>query len=511
MKKTLFTLITLINFACAVYAQPGALDPTFNSSDICPTTGFNDAINSISVQTDGKIIVGGLFTLHNGVTKNRIVRLNNDGTIDASFSTGSGFNGLVNTTSIQSDGKIIVGGGFTTYNGTSTFTQFITRLNSNGTIDPTFNIGTGFNFDVKFTVIQPDGKIIVGGIFTSFNGTSRPRIARLNANGSLDATFNPGGALGINSNVISAAIQTDGKIIIGGAFTNFNGTAINRIVRLNSNGTIDATFNPGSGFNDQVNSISIQTDGKIIVGGMFTTYNGVTSNKIVRLNTDGTLDNTFNSGTGAFNSGVISTAIQSDGKIVIGGGFTNFNGTVINRIARLNSNGSIDQNFITFSGANNLVNTIALQQDGKIIAGGHFTTYDGLPRIKITRLNLDGFNDSSFSPVTGFNGKVNSSSIQSDGKIILGGEFTISNDILRNKISRLNIDGTIDQTFNPGLGFNNNVYATAIQSDGKIIVGGNFTSIFCIYNCFIFLIGQKSFNVILFINLNFIKYLKNFK
>jgi uncharacterized delta-60 repeat protein len=476
MKKTLFTLITLINFACAVYAQPGSNDPTFNSSDICPTTttGFNDAINSISIQTDGKIIVGGLYTLHNGVTKNRIVRLNNDGTIDASFITGSGFNGLVNTTSIQSDGKIIVGGGFTTYNGTSTFTQFITRLNSNGTIDPTFNIGTGFNFDVKFTVIQPDGKIIVGGVFTSFNGTARYRIARLNTNGSLDATFNPAGT-GISSSVIAAAIQTDGKIIIGGAFTIFNGIIINKIVRLNSNGTIDATFNPGSGFDAQVNSISIQSDGKIIVGGIFTTYNGVTSNKIVRLNTDGSLDNTFNSGTG-FNSGVISTAIQPDGKIVIGGSFTNFNGTVINRIARLNSNGSIDQNFITLSGANNIVNTIALQQDGKIIVGGHFTTYDGLPRIKITRLNPSGFNDSSFSPVTGFNGKVNSSAIQPDGKIIFGGEFTISNDILRNKISRLNIDGTIDQTFNPGLGFNNNVYTTAIQSDGKIIVGGIFTT-----------------------------------
>ncbi len=232
--------------------------------------------------------------------------------------------------------------------------------------------------------IQSDGKIIIGGLFTSYNGTGRNYIARLNADGSLDATFNPG--TGASNNVSTMSIQSDGKIIIGGDFNSYNGTGINRIARLNADGSLDATFNPGTGANGTVLTSSVQPDGKIIIGGDFTFYNGTGRNRIARLNADGSLDATFNPGTGA-NSYVYTTSIQSDGKIIIGGNFTSYNGTARYRISRMNADGSLDATFNPGTGANNFVLTTSIQSDGKIIIGGYFTSYNGTGRNRIARLN----------------------------------------------------------------------------------------------------------------------------
>ena len=142
----------------------------------------------------------------------------------------------------------------------------------------------------------------------------------------MDTTFNPG--TGANSGVSAIAIQSDGKIIIGGQFSTDNGTGRNRIARVNSNGSLDTTFNPGTGADNEVSAIAIQSDGKIIIGGWFTTYNGTGRNRIARINSDGSLDTTFNLGTGP-NGGVSAIAIQSDGKIIIGE--CGFNPLVFNR------------------------------------------------------------------------------------------------------------------------------------------------------------------------------------
>jgi uncharacterized delta-60 repeat protein len=192
--------------------------------------------------------------------------------------------------------------------------------------------------------------------------------------GALDLTFNPG--TGANNDVMSTAIQTDGKIIIGGDFTAYNGTTVNRIARLNSDGSLDGSFNTGTGSDQPVKSITIQTDGKIIIGGFFATYSGTTVNNITRLNTGGSLDGSFNTGTGP-SGPVMSTAIQTDGKIIIGGSFFNYNGSTANNISRLNTDGSLDGSFNTGTGADSYVYTTAIQTDGKIIIGGLFTAYNG--------------------------------------------------------------------------------------------------------------------------------------
>jgi len=191
-------------------------------------------------------------------------------------------------------------------------------------------------------------------------------------------------------------------------------------------GTIDLTFNPGSGANNLVCTASIQSDGKIIIGGTFTFYNGIARNRIARLNTDGSLDTSFNPGTGADND-VWTTSIQSDGKIIIGGNFTSYNGIAINRIARLNTNGTLDTSFNPGTGANDYVYTTSIQSDGKLMVGGNFTSYNGIARNRIARLNTNGTLDTSFSPGTGANDIVYTTSIQSDGKIIIGGYFTSYN------------------------------------------------------------------------------------
>jgi uncharacterized delta-60 repeat protein len=454
----------------------GSIDNTFNIG-----TGFNNIVRTTELQPDGKTLVGGDFTTYNGTTRSRITRLNTDGSIDGTFNIGTGFGSAVRSISLQSDGKILVGGDFTTYNGNNR--SRITRLNTDGSIDGTFDIGTGFNGSILSIVIQPDGKILVGGDFTAYNGTTRNRIIRLNTDGSIDGTFDIG--TGFNTDgVRSIYSQTDGKILVGGSFTAYNGTTRNRIIRLNTDGSIDGTFDIGTGFNNNVSRINIQPDGKVLVGGIFTSYNGTTRNRIIRLNTDGSIDGTFNIGTG-FNGDASVIWVQSDGKILVGGSFTTYNENGRNFIARLNTDGSIDNTFNIGTGFNLGVSTVFLQPDGKVLVGGNFNFYNRLTaavsqtRNRIIQYNKNG--DIRYDVVglgTGLNGSVKVIIFQSDGKTLVGGDFTnyqIST-FLANRIVRLNPDGSIDVTFNTGAAFESIVQTMCIQSDGKILVGGNFTS-----------------------------------
>ncbi|MFH2141959.1 MAG: T9SS type A sorting domain-containing protein [Bacteroidota bacterium] len=385
MRNILTTSILLIALAINVYAQCGDNDTTFYQG-----SGANYSVLATSIQSDGKIIVAGSFSDFNGLAKDYIVRLNTDGSVDTTFNLGVGANSAILATAIQSDGKIIVGGYFTTYNGTAC--NSIARLNTNGSLDSTFNVGTGANDCVYATALQSDGKIIIVGYFTSYNGSARKYIARLNSDGSLDGSFNIG--TGADGWVFTTAIQNDGKIIIGGMFSYYNGTSTSRIARLNTDGSIDASFNIGAGPNGSVDAITIQNDEKIIIAGMFSSYNGTSGNSIARLNPDGSYDSTFNVGTGADNT-IENTAIQNDGKVIIGGMFTSYNGTGISRIARLNADGSLDATFDVGAGANDIVYSTAIQNDGRIIIGGDFTFYKGTGRNRIARIiNCNNSTDS---------------------------------------------------------------------------------------------------------------------
>jgi uncharacterized delta-60 repeat protein len=601
-------------------------------------TGFNNTVNTITLQSDGKILAGGDFTTYSGVSRNRIIRLNTDGSVDTGFVIGTGFTTSVSTIALQPDGKILVGGGFTTYSGVSR--NFIIRLNTNGSVDTSFVIGTGFNSSVSEIALQSDGKILVGGSFTSYSGVTANRsillnsdgsvntsfilsgsssgandivrgflpksgftyvygdfetyngisqlslssvsysagtavnvgnYIRLNSNGSYDSTFSSGtgftssvyeiktqsdgkiivatdstfysgtqinGIVRLNSDnsldqtfyspykfdlpvksfaiqsdgkiiaggdfssvrvfsnfstlpsILDFTIQSDGKILVGGTFTSYNGVSVNNIIRLNSDYSIDPTFNIGTGFNSSVSPITLQSDGKILVGGFFTSYSGVSRNYIVRLNTDGSVDNSFVIGTGFSSGGVNTIALQPDGKILVGGEFASYSGVSSNRIIRLNTNGSIDNSFVVGTGFTNTVRSISLQSDGKILVGGVFTSYSGVSSNRIIRLNTDGSVDNSFVIGTGFTNDVLSIVLQSDGKILVGGFFISYSGVSRNYIIRLNTDGSVDNSFVIGTGFNNTVRTIQLQSDGKILVGGSFTSYSGITNPSVILLNQ---------------------
>ncbi len=338
----------------------------------------------------------------------------------------------------------------------------------------------GANGVIYAMAVQPDGKIIVGGQFSLLGGGGTGvfplnRIARLNPDGSVDGSFNP---VVTGSAVVSLAVQTDGKILVGGVFTMLAGVPRSNIARLNPDGSLDTSFNPGTGgggaFGAEVDVIAVQPDGKIIVGGEFTQLGGITRNRIGRLNANGSVDTAFNPNA---NDAVISLAVQPDGKIVVGGVFTTMGGATRNRIARLNSTGSLDTAFNP--GANgNVITAVALQADGKILLGGDFTGLGGVtgttPRSKIGRLNTDGTVDAGFNP--GATGSiVYTIGVQADGKILAGGNFTgLGNGgaTPRRFIGRLGPDGSPDDSFDPGASAT--VYGVLVQPDGSVLVGGTF-------------------------------------
>lgn len=448
----------------------GNIDTTFN-----PGTGANNSIQSAAIQSDGKIIIGGDFTSYNGVNIKCLARLNTNGTLDSTFNPGAGSDGVIRKCIIQSDGKIVISGTFTYYNGSAR--NRIARINGTGSLDLTFNPGTGANSTVISSSLQSDGKIIIGGSFTLYNDVSKNYITRLNQDGSIDQTFNSG--IGADNSVSTTTVLSNGKIIIGGSFTKYNQMGRNRIMRLNANGTFDATFNPGTGTDNQVKAIAIQGNDKIIIGGSFTNCNGTNKNFIARLNNDGTLDTTFNPEKGFASThpygGVTTISLQSNEKIIVGGQFTSFNGISRNRIARLNTNGTLDTTFNPGTGCNASVYACAAQSDGKIIIGGQFTSYNGTIKNGIVRLNDDGKIDTTFNIGTGIdaNDYILDIKIQNDGKVIICGFFKSYNGTDVNGIIRLNKNGSIDTSFNKGGIIFGVVNTTTLQNDGKIIIGGH--------------------------------------
>jgi len=268
-------------------------DVTFSTNLGAFTT--NCIIYGLDVQSDDKIIVGGNFTTLAGTTRNRLVRVSSIGVHDTAFYTnlGTGFNNTTYTIKIQSDGKILVGGDFTTFN--SNTRNYLTRLNLDGTEDTSFytNLGTGFNGRVRTVRVQSDGKILVGGNFTSLNGNTRNRLVRLNSDGTEDTTFYTNMGTAFAGNVNRIDIQSTGSIIVVGAFTAHNSNTRNRMVRLASTGVEDSAFyaNLGTGFSDEVYACGVDSADRIYVGGEFLTLNGGGEYFYARLNSNGTNSN----------------------------------------------------------------------------------------------------------------------------------------------------------------------------------------------------------------------------
>lgn len=373
--RPLATLVSAAVLQLGANAQSGSVDPAFASG-----TGADDQITAIVPLGTGKILVAGYFTEFNGTPIGGIARLNSDGTLDNTFVSGTGFDNAVNAMVVQPDGKIILGGTFTSYNGTAE--PGLVRLSANGVIDGTFST-PGVLGHINALALQTDGKILIGGTDVAVVGGFTANLARLTSTGAIDASFDVDP--GPNSIVLVNKQQADGKVLVGGHFTAYHGASAGFCNRVSSAGATDAGFTVGSGASAIVRSIVLQPDGKILLAGSFTMFNGTMSTRIVRLNTNGTVDATFATGSGA-NSIVHTMALQNDGKVLLGGLFNLFNGTARNRLARLHANGNIDLGFDIGAGANDVVRALAVLPDGDVLVGGGFSQFDGTVRGRLVKL-----------------------------------------------------------------------------------------------------------------------------
>ncbi len=427
----------------------------------------NGTVNVVVIQPDGKILIGGDFTTlsPNGgatVTRNRIARLNPDGTLDTAFNPNA--NGIVRSIAVQVDGKVLVGGQFTTIGGQTR--NYIARLDVVTGLADSFDPSAD-DF-VLSIALQADGRILLGGAFTNIGGATRNRIARLDATSGAADLFDPNVSIG---SVNTIKLQTDGKILVGGSFLNIGGQTRNYIARLDPVSGVADSFNPNA--NNFVETIAIQADGKILAGGGFINIGGQLRRRIARLDPVSGLADSFNPDP---NGDVFSVAVQADGKILAGGNFVTIGGQLRVRFARLDSVTGFADSFDPNAGSD--VYSIAVQADGKILAAGNFTTLEpnggsALTRNRIARLEPDGTVDASFNPNADFS--VYSVAVQPDGKVLICGQFLLIGGQARNRIARLNKDGSLDTSFDPNA--DSNAFSIAVQADGKILVGGIFSTI----------------------------------
>lgn len=469
----------------------GSFDPTYTIG-----SGFNEVIKSIKLQPDGKLLVAGAFTEFNAVSHNQIVRLNTDGSLDTSFNSGDGVgrfqpsNGFIESRdiehiNIQSDGKILIGGDYNRYN-ENPVSRF-TRLNGDGTLDISFfnvdDLGIGIAV-INSSLILSNGDFVIGGNIDKHNQYRKAGIIKLNSIGEVDLSFNSGHGptYGYFSTRIRTIQKASGsKFYVGGLFREYDDVFSKNFVRVNTDGSIDASFNTGTdeltnGFDGEVFDAVEQPDGKVIVVGEFENYNSNVAPGIIRLNNDGTVDNTFNIGSGvdtASGNRIEAITIQTDGKLLIGGFFAEFNSVASRNFGRLNTDGSLDVSFDVGTGSSSAVEFITLLDNGQIIIPAFI--YNGeMMSGRLAKINTDGSRDMSFSAAGISTGRTEIVRILNDGKLLVGGSYSS-----QGKLLRLNADGSLDATFNPADvdGGGSRIHDIKLQADGKIIIGGNFDNI----------------------------------
>ena len=478
MKSTIiffFTLLTLFTSS----AQEGSVDVSFNPLDL----GLGHPRGTVGItktmvqQSDGKILVGGGFTYYNKDKVNNLFRINSNGTLDSTFLNELAANDHVLVIAVQDNGKILVGGEFTEYDGVSK--NCLVRLNNDGSIDETFQIGSGFNGGLSYgeicsIVIQSDGKILVGGSFKNYNGFNKYGIVRLEQSGKIDTTFNFNDENEVFYKVYGLALGENDEIFIGGEaiFSNSASFKIG-VFKLTTDGSIDNSFNVE--LNDEdVHSILIQDDGGVIIGGGFTEVNSSPVEYLVKLNSDGTIDSSFQAN-GKVNNEVFVISESSDNKILVGGRFSSFNDKSCYSLIRLNGNGEKDTSLnlgerLLNRDVNGKVLSLITDSEQNIFVGGSFTEFDSKNRLDIVKLNNFGEAYESFNEVkrTGFTkGSPSTIEIDQDNKILLGGSFNNYNGREVNKVVRIDENGIIDTTFNSEININATVEFLKVLPNGK--------------------------------------------
>lgn len=410
----------------------------------------------MALQPDGKILADNLR-----------VRYNADGSLDSTYKLGPTLGVVTAPVRVAADGKIIV-------QSRTDRDDVLNELNPDGSLSRVLLAAVPSS--ASFAALQPDGKILLTGPFAmALNGVTRNGIARLNRDGSLDPTFDPGLGPQNGGGSLSLAIQPDGKILVGGLFTSFDGAARSRLVRLNANGLVDLSFNyPTTAPVESVGPIVAQPGGKILAIDILPP-----TSRLIRLSADGSLDLVL-----AADQGANDLVVQPDGRVLVAGGFTRFNGMPRRNLARLNSDGSFDATFnanaamlfdLATAGGDQPVLHVALQADGKIF----FTEGNTLNQAtdRLLRLNADGTVDATFQPGQPRAPSAMTAVRQADGHIVIAGAFTFVNGVTRPGLARLNADGTLDPTFAPAVAPTDVILGVGSLASGRVFVASGFSGV----------------------------------
>ena len=477
----------------AVDATTGVATPWNPNAD----PGGYDLTHGYDIAVAGNtVFVAGDFPSIGGAPGyTQIARVHSDGSLAAPFQVGAyGENPAsatpVETIALQPDGKILIGGSFTVAGGQSHVG--IARFNADGSIDGSFQPYISSDRALRFLALQPDGKILCGGNFEQLNGQNRLMIGRLNANGTLDTSFNANLSANYGSALQSLALQPDGKILVGPwdshgrLVTFFGGQPRTNIARLNADGTLDTNFNASA--NSIIGNIKVQPDGKILLSGSFTLLNGQVRTNLGRLNSDGTFDPSFRSDLGSTNAAWGIVALQADGKILVDGSFRTgpFATPPIyrftHRIALLNSDGSTDSGFPGFElMVDGAVTALLAQPDGKLLVAGTFNTLQGQPRTGLGRLNPDGSLDTNFA-IPRPNGLVECLALAADGTILFGGRFNSLGSQVRSDLAALDRTSAYPSAWNPNPNPNStllgqlSIVANLALSGSTLYCSGTFSS-----------------------------------
>lgn len=516
----LLRLTLLFVCLCAPYAVPGQnrqLDPAFAPA----VSKSGTAIADLLIQPDGKIIFYGDFAVVNGTLRFSIVRVDADGVIDPSFQC-TRCETSITSALLQPDGRILI------VERAPGSTAQVLRLNADGSVDTSFNFGLSIpaGANVKLLAVQPDGKIYVA-VEANGPNLATSTLYRLNPNGSSDAGFTGFTVDLLGQGSLGVKALGDGRVFV------YGNTPYGYIAQLNADGTKSSAFeSPSLSYSmgqllPEISDIAFQSDGKMVVIGRFDLINGISRSNVARLNSNSSVDTTYTAdvhwGTGTFGGGQLQV-ISGDWLYIDSNAL---DGTVMPKIVRLNSDGTRDEAFAmatqlnilgpvavdpldrvyTYSlvpagngfeyrwmrfGNDGVLDTsfgptterqgsvtAAAESGGKVVIAGDFNRIDGITRNTIARFNADGSLDTTFDPGSGFDGAINTVAIQGDGKILVGGSFTRFRDVNRQAIARLNVDGQLDDAFDPVLVSvsGSTVYSIAVQVDGKILVGGIFDSV----------------------------------
>ena len=471
----------------ALVNNDGSIDPSFNVGT--GPNGFGINGTDFTVLSDGGVLFAGSFSQFNGADHNRIVRLNPDGSVDNTFSIGTGPQGstqVINSAKVQSDGKILLAGKFESFNDANAVN--LVRLHPDGSVDESFVIpGPSANFFSSgigaMTLV--DDNIFLAGLNQDFvSGVLQFRVMKLNSDGSLVNEFTAPVSDMTANGVVHDPILVNGPdgIFLSANFSRMGADDRRGIALLDrTTGELSADFDPPIGGLPIVRTVREDADGNIFIGGRFHFVNGVRSQNIAKLHPDGSLDEVFAANIGAGPDQLVNCIeLDSDGRILVGGGMLYFDNSYSGNLVRLNPDGTLDGTFAANVYTNSVgwgVKALHLMSDGKLIIGGHFDHINNQPMKALARLESDGTTDATFVPPSfDANQVVNAIALMDDNNLLIGGNrwsgtyggFLYQTDAL----------GTIVNNF-PGVDLSNqSIMTIKLLPSGGFLAAGTFSQSF---------------------------------